>query len=298
MVTIGASVGIGGTNTQADVDKIRGLLRRHSRWLIPLALPSETGAFDDLMGEAIKRFQLRAGAIKRPDGRVDPNGFTLKRLNLATIPEPKHKVFNQASWPRTGPGLGEADFKAAATTLNCEVAAIRAVAEVEVSSRGAWESGTGRPTILFERHKFRNHSRSEFNRSHPDLSGPYSPQSYGRFSDQYPKLFRAAMLDETAALKAASWGAFQILGENHADAGHSTVAAFVDAMLVSERKHLDAFVAFIKANAKMHKALKDKDWAEFASRYNGPDYKKNNYDTKMAAAYKKHAPAKEPAESQ
>ncbi|WP_426772988.1 N-acetylmuramidase domain-containing protein, partial [Pseudomonas aeruginosa] len=40
-----------------------------------------------------------------------------------------------------------------------------------------------------------------------------------------------------------------------------------------------------KTNPAIHKALKSKDWAEFARRYNGPDYKKNNYDVKLAEAY-------------
>jgi hypothetical protein len=40
--------------------------------------------------------------------------------------------------------------------LNCDVAAIQAVAEVE--ARGAGFLGDGRPKILFERHKFRKYA--------------------------------------------------------------------------------------------------------------------------------------------
>ena len=32
-------------------------------------------------------------------------------------------------------------------------------------------------------------------------------------------------------------------------------------------------------------AIKDKDWTSFARNYNGPDYKKNKYDSKMQVAY-------------
>jgi len=34
--------------------------------------------------------------------------------------------------------------------------------------------------------------------------------------------------------------------------------------------------------------LKNKNWAEFARRYNGPAFKKNRYDEKIAAAYQQY----------
>jgi hypothetical protein len=33
--------------------------------------------------------------------------------------------------------------------------------------------------------------------------------------------------------------------------------------------------------------LRDKDWAGFARRYNGPAYAENKYDEKLSAAYEK-----------
>ena len=38
----------------------------------------------------------------------------------------------------------------------------------------------------------------------------------------------------------------------------------------------------------MLKALKAKDWAGFAKMYNGPNYQINDYDTKLAAAYRRY----------
>jgi hypothetical protein len=35
------------------------------------------------------------------------------------------------------------------------------------------------------------------------------------------------------------------------------------------------------------KDLPKKRWADFAKKYNGPAYRKNNYDTKLQAAYEK-----------
>jgi site-specific recombinase XerC len=44
---------------------------------------------------------------------------------------------------------------------------------------------------------------------------------------------------------------------------------------------------FIASDSKMFTALHNNDWAGFAKRYNGPGYKKNKYDTKLASAYRK-----------
>ena len=37
-----------------------------------------------------------------------------------------------------------------------------------------------------------------------------------------------------------------------------------------------------------YKALKDKDWSTFAKLYNGPEYAKNKYDSKLSSAYLKY----------
>ena len=71
--------------------------------------------------------------------------------------------------------------------------------------------------------------------------------------------------------------------------GYASVQEFVNAMYHSEGAQLDAFVRFIKADAGLHRALRSKDWADFARRYNGPAYAKNQYDVKLAEAYKEFA---------
>lgn len=180
--------------------------------------------------------------------------------------------------------LAAADYEDAARILGAEVAAIQAVAEVETV--GAAFDDTGRPTILFERHIFHRETAGRYSTRHPDLSNPV-PGGYGRYSEQYVRLERAFRLDASAALKSASWGRFQIMGFNHARAGFSTVQRFVRAMAASERAHLLAFVAFVQSDPKALVAIRDKDWAEFAVRYNGKDYRKNSYDTKLEAAYQK-----------
>lgn len=274
------SVGKSGKNDPADVEIIRSLLVRHRQW-VETDLTNTT-LTENVLVAAIMKFQETACALARPDGRVDPNGFTLKRLNMASIPRPAHRVFRNVCW-NPGPALTDKDFIAAAKKLGCEKEAIQTVAIVETKRQA--NDSSGRPTILFERHKFRLFTGGAYNSTHPDISGPQG--NYGRESIQYAKLYRAAVLNEEAALKSASWGAFQIMGFNHKSAGYGTVGAFVDAMIGSQSSHLDAFVSHIAASSSLKNAIIKKDWTTFARLYNGPDFKINMYDTQMENEYKR-----------
>jgi hypothetical protein len=232
------------------------------------------------LGSAIQAFQRNAVSYLNPDGIVSRQGLTIRRLETTVLPRPRHAVFQEVCWAHSGSGLKPDDYKAAAKTLNTSVAAIQAVAQTE-TMRASWDE-LGRPTILYERHYFSRGTKNQYDRSHPDISNKTSG-GYGKFSAQYPKLKRAAVLDETEALKSASWGAFQIMGANHAAAGFATVDAFVDAMVEGEQRHLEAFVSFIAADSKKLKALQDLDWKTFARLYNGAGYATNQYDIKWVS---------------
>lgn len=201
-------------------------------------------------------------------------------------------LFNQCLNPTRG--LTADDYSTAASTLGVDVASIMTVAEVETS--GAAFDEMGRPRILFERHYFHKATGGKFAAKHPTISAK-SAGGYGKFSAQYGKLQEAYELDQDAALGSASWGRFQIMGSNYKAAGFKSVRAFAKAMTQSEADHLQAFVSFVSADAKMKKALQDHDWAAFAKAYNGKGYAKNKYDEKLAAAYKRFAPPPPPPSS-
>lgn len=184
--------------------------------------------------------------------------------------------------------LTESDFQAAATALDAPVAAIKAVCEVEAPGRGFWPSGE--PRVLFERHKFYSYTDGRFYKDHPDLCNPRSG-GYGPESKQHDRLQRAVKLDRAAALKATSWGRFQILGINYNQAGFPTLQAFINAMYDSEQAQLRAFVTFVRNDSRLLRALRALDWPAFAEVYNGPGYRKHQYDTRLAAAFKTHGGA-------
>jgi len=185
--------------------------------------------------------------------------------------------------------LTPADFAHAATALGCPVAALRAVVEVE--SKGGFLPD-GRPRILFERHKFSAFTNHAHDAEHPAISAR-QPGGYLGGAREYDRLGEALALDRQAALKSASWGAFQIMGFNHTAAGYGDVESFVAAMVSGHAAQLDAFVAYVRA-VGLAPALAARDWPAFAHGYNGPAYARFAYDTKIAAAYARFA-AEEPA---
>ncbi len=172
----------------------------------------------------------------------------------------------------------------AAKDIGCDEAAVRAVIDVE--SRGGFLPDK-RPKILFERHLFYRQTNGKFSQGHPDICASKGGGYKGKAAE-YDRLTRAIALDRQAALKSASWGAFQILGSNHKAAGFADVESFCKAMSQGEDEQLGAFVNFVKAN-RLDDELCRRDWAGFARGYNGPSYRKFEYDTKLRAAYNYHA---------
>jgi len=100
------------------------------------------------------------------------------------------------------------------------------------------------------------------------------------------------LIEHDSALMSASWGKFQIMGENFKLAGFKNVNDFVEAQKISESKHLDAFFNYCKnrkfRNKQLLDYLKTKDWQTFARAYNGPGYEANQYDLKLEQAYAKY----------
>lgn len=185
-------------------------------------------------------------------------------------------------------GLRDVDYIQAADMIRCDVAAIRAVDDVESNGKGFGDDG--RPTILFEPHVFSRLTNHRFDATYGGVSYPkWGTKPYPKTQkERWDQLLFAANLDKDAAYQSASYGRFQIVGFNFAACAFSTVHDFVAAMSRSERDQLFAFVQFVLFN-HLDDELREHRWGDFASRYNGPSYKSNSYDTKLAAAYARHA---------
>ncbi|TCB67381.1 N-acetylmuramidase family protein [Acinetobacter sp. ANC 4216] len=187
--------------------------------------------------------------------------------------------------------LTEAQIAAQAKALGIEVAALRAVIEVECKGSGFNEDGT--PVILFERHVMRQRliankrdiDLSLISVERPDLCSK-STGAYGLYSAQHGRLNAAAQYHRDSALESASWGIGQVMGYHWHALGYLSLQTFINAMYKDEASQLDAMCRYIKVNNLVN-ALKNKDWKSFARGYNGAAYAKNSYDVKLGNAYKK-----------
>lgn len=191
--------------------------------------------------------------------------------------------------------LMPADFERAAARLGCDVAAIRAVWQVESAGDGFGDDG--RATTLYEGHKFSEFTNGRFDKTYGGVSWPkWDRTKYPkgtaeqRHRANWDRILFAARLDRDAAYRAASYGGPQIMGFNFKVCGYRDVHAFVAAMNRSAGDQLDAFVSLI-LDWKLDDELREHRWADFARRYNGPGYAANAYDTKLASAHTKWSQA-------
>lgn len=184
------------------------------------------------------------------------------------------------------------DYKKASVELGVEEAALKAVSHTESNGNGFITDSQGNkiPKILFERHimfrrlrDFTPIKSKEMAAWYPNIVNEKSGGYKGGLAE-HERLQAAVNIDRNTALESASWGAFQIMGYHWKTLGYPSIQSFVNDMY-TEQGQLDAFVKFIKADNRLVRALKEKDWTTFARIYNGPAYKINNYDKKMEEAY-------------
>ena len=188
-----------------------------------------------------------------------------------TVPSPAPKKLDQA------------DYERVAKSIGCEVAAVRAVVSVEAAGSGFYSDG--RPKILFEAHWFSDFTDGRYDDTFPSISSPVWNRSlYIGGVGEWDRIYRAANVDRASALKSASWGLGQIMGDNYGSCGYKDVETFVKDMHESEGKQLQAMFGFIKSNG-LATALIRQDWATFARGYNGESYSANAYDEKLADSY-------------
>lgn len=161
-------------------------------------------------------------------------------------------------------------------------------AVLNVETRGCGFLPDRRPLILFERHIFSRETNHVYDSSYGDISHPRAGGYGAGGAAQYTRLLQAIALDRRAALRSASWGIGQLMGFNAEIAGYADVETMVSAMTASENEQLIGMAGEIGHNELDH-VLRAHDWAAFARGYNGPEYARNSYDTRLAAAYQKFA---------
>jgi hypothetical protein len=178
-------------------------------------------------------------------------------------------------------GITVAETNALAARLGCSPAQIRAVASVE--SNGAGFDAQGRPKILFERHIF-----------HRLTDGLYSPSAFslvtpgGYDADSWEKLEAACGKDPDAAFSSTSWGKFQVLGSNWEKLGYTSPYELAHSTVIGEAAQYELFARYLETfglkSALRHLSRDPAGCADFARLYNGPNFRANAYDSKLARA--------------
>ena len=240
--------------------------------------------FDLGTHDAVLVFQRQHGLVV--DGIVGP-----KTWSVIFEKEREFLQFNDKF-------LGEEDLQDFATRYDVELAAVKAVNEVESNGKGFLIDG--RPKILFEGHVFwrelknRNLRPQDFVNSKLNnvLYQNWTKSHYQGGEKEYYRLEKAAGMSDLpevhdAAFASASWGCFQIMGFHWKSLGYSSVDNFAARMYEHEREHLYAFGKFLEVN-NLIRHIKSKNWVKFAEGYNGKNQAANKYDQKLKAAYERY----------
>ena len=183
--------------------------------------------------------------------------------------------------------LTESDFSLVSEELGIEVAAIKAVVEIEAGAamKGFWAPGV--PVVSFDQTMYAKYkSKVPSTEGAKDEKVPEGLKGY--VLKKWTALVNARKKNFMGANMGTFWGMFQIGGFNYKLCGCEDVNEFVRRVSYSELEQLQLFAAFL-INTGMVEYLRKKDWRGFARRYNGPSYAKRGYHTKMAKAYAKYS---------
>ena len=203
--------------------------------------------------------------------------------------------------PNRKVGLTLGDYCKVGKQLGCTVADIRTVDAVESGGSGYFSDG--RVKILLKGIFFYRLLRAypnalaKIRAEAPSICYPkWTKQYYFGGIKEYQRLGKAIALCEKynvpikIALQSASWGRYQVMGE-FIHKHWKNIELAVDEFFQDELAHLQSFANYIEVTG-LSDELRGHKWASFAFGYNGSGYKRNNYDVKLANAYRKFAPIK------
>ena len=240
-------------------------------------------------GRMIVLVSLLCTALVAGAGPVAVESDSAKAVETDSV-----KAVEAVSYEHIPDRLTDEDFREVAEELGVEVAAIKAVVEIEAGAKheGFWANG--KPIINLDLSMFRKFAArnkinlSHYQRSHAVVFAKPNRARYGSYqAAQQARLDAARTIDDKTAIEGTFWGMFQLGGFNWKVCGTSSPDEFVRLMSRSERDQLELFAEFIRETG-MLPLLKAKNWSAFARRFNGPTYARRGYHTRLARAYAKH----------
>lgn len=183
------------------------------------------------------------------------------------------------------------DLAILAKTLNIEVASLAAIIEVESGGVIFAKGMSGQyPVIRWEGHYFYRFLKG-VERDLAVREGLASPNAGAvkNPSDQasrYRMMHRGMDINATSALSSVSMGVGQVMGSHWKALGFKSPAAMFERAMSGFKGQVEIMLAFIVENGLVDE-LQRRDWSAFARAYNGKNYAKHGYHTKIAKAYKR-----------
>ena len=114
----------------------------------------------------------------------------------------------------------------------------------------------------------------------PKVGGVKNPKSQ---EARYKLLDRACVINRQAAIESTSWGIGQVMGAHWKALGFASI----NALEMEARSGLEGQARLMMRYVKVFgllDELREGRWSAFARGYNGPGYRKNAYDSRMADA--------------
>jgi len=185
------------------------------------------------------------------------------------------------------------EIEKAAREAGIEPAALLAIAEVESGGRAfATIAGRKEPLIRFEGHYF-DRLLDETQRAAARAKGLASPvagaiKNPASQAARWRLLEEAIAIDRDAALQSVSWGIGQVMGSHWTALGYACPEDLAAEARSGVGGQVRLMLRFLAANGLLP-VIRAHDWAAFARAYNGPRYKVQRYDSRIAAAYDRFA---------
>ena len=177
-------------------------------------------------------------------------------------------------------------IKYEASRIGVEPEALREFVEIESAGKGF--APDGKLIIQFEPVWFRR--KAPF-----APSGKWSVNKVDVQSKEWIAFNDAFKIDANAAMESTSIGLGQVMGFHYSRLGYKTVGAMWDAAKRGVDYQIFQMAEFIRTDARLIKALKEKNWHLVATYYNGAGYMKiaqkygrEPYNVSMEKAYNKY----------
>lgn len=183
-------------------------------------------------------------------------------------------------------------LKGIAASINVPFPAFLAVIAVESNgSPGVIIANKLEPLIRYEGHYFDKLCDPKVQAA-ARAAGVSSPiagaiKNPSKQVDVWALVKKAATFDRYAAYASCSYGVGQVMGVHWKKLGYASLDEFINdarSGLVGQAQIMAKFIKIFGLDDE----LRGLDWSGFARGYNGPAYKKNRYDTKLADFYKQY----------